>query len=107
MEFFVNYFQAPQMVKKAGDTGRAATPHLLAHSFDLGKSGQVPAPVIAVKCTSALLCSIQTEPKHAVGTAVIKSLSRVLLFVTSWTTARQASLSITNSQSLPKLMSIE
>ena len=34
-------------------------------------------------------------------------LSRVRLFATPWTTARQASLSITNSRSLPKLMSIE
>ena len=32
---------------------------------------------------------------------------RVRLFVTQWTAARQASLSITNSQSLLKLMSIE
>ena len=37
----------------------------------------------------------------------IHLLSRVSLFVTPWTTARQASLSITNSQSLLKLMSIE
>ena len=37
----------------------------------------------------------------------VQSLSRVQLFVTSWTAARQASLSITNSQSLPKLMSTE
>ena len=36
-----------------------------------------------------------------------QSLSRVRLFVTSWTAARQASLSITNSRSLLKLMSIE
>ena len=36
----------------------------------------------------------------------VQSLSRVLLFATPWTTARQASLSITNSWSLPKLMSI-
>ena len=36
-----------------------------------------------------------------------KLLSRVQLFVTPWTTARQASLSITNSRSLPKLLSIE
>ena len=36
-----------------------------------------------------------------------RSLSRVQLFATPWTAARQASLSITNSQSLPKLMSIE
>ena len=36
-----------------------------------------------------------------------QSLSRVLLFVTPWTAARQAFLSITNSKNLPKLMSIE
>jgi len=34
-------------------------------------------------------------------------LSRVWLFATPWTAAHQASLSITNSQSLPKLISIE
>jgi len=37
----------------------------------------------------------------------VQSLSRVWLFVTPWIAACQASLSITNSQSLPKLMSIE
>ena len=37
----------------------------------------------------------------------VQSLSRVQVFATLWTPARQASLSITNSQSLPKLMSIE
>ena len=37
----------------------------------------------------------------------VQSLSRVRLFVTPWTAARQASLSITNSRSLLKLMSIE
>ena len=36
-----------------------------------------------------------------------QSLSHVQLFVTLWTAAPQASLSITNSQSLLKLMSIE
>jgi len=36
-----------------------------------------------------------------------QSLSCVWLFVTPWTAARQASLSITNSLSLPKLISIE
>ena len=36
-----------------------------------------------------------------------KSLSFVRLFVTPWIPAHQASLSITNSQSLPKLMSIK
>ena len=37
----------------------------------------------------------------------VQSLSRVRLFATPWTTARQASLSITNCQSSLKLMSIE
>ena len=37
----------------------------------------------------------------------VQSLSRVWLFVTPWTAVRQASLSITYSQSLLKLMSIE
>ena len=37
----------------------------------------------------------------------VHSLSRVRLFATAWTAARQASLSITNSQSSLKLMSIE
>ena len=37
----------------------------------------------------------------------VQSLIHVQLFVTPWTTARQASLSITNSWSLLKLMSIE
>ena len=37
----------------------------------------------------------------------VQPLSRVWLFATPWTVAHQASLSITNSQRLPKLMSIE
>ena len=37
----------------------------------------------------------------------VQLLSRVRLFPTPWTTACQASLSITNSQSLPILISIE
>ena len=37
----------------------------------------------------------------------VQSLSRVQLFATTWTAAHQASLSITNSWSLPKPMSIE
>ena len=37
----------------------------------------------------------------------VQSLSRVQLFATSWTAAHKASLSITNSRSLLRLMSIE
>ena len=41
------------------------------------------------------------------GLQSVQSLSHVRIFVTPWTVARQASLSITNSWSLLKLMSIE
>ena len=41
------------------------------------------------------------------SSASFQSLSRVRLFETPWITACQASLSITNSRSAPKLMSIE
>ena len=34
--------------------------------------------------------------------SLVQSLSHILLFVTPWTAARQASLSITNSRSSPK-----
>ena len=37
----------------------------------------------------------------------VQSLSHVQLFATPWIAAHQASLSITNSRSLPKPMSIE
>ena len=44
---------------------------------------------------------------HAYSVASVQSLSRVRLFAIPWIAARQASLSITNSQSSIKLMSIE
>ena len=52
-----------------------------------------------------------TDPKFlfylSVQFSSVQSLSRVRLFVTPWTAACQASLSITNCQNLPKPMSIE
>ena len=48
-----------------------------------------------------------TQWSHSVQFSSVQPLSRVWLFMTPWTTARQASLFITNSQSLLKLMSIE
>ena len=45
--------------------------------------------------------------KRSVQFSSVQLLSCVWLFATPWTAARQASLSITNTWSLPKLMSIE
>ena len=44
---------------------------------------------------------------HFLQFSSVQSLSRVRLFETPWIAAHQASLSITNSRSSPKLMSIE
>ena len=55
-----------------------------------------------MKIVSLLLCII-----HDKNPQWVQSLSRVWLFAPPWTAAHQASLSITNSESLHKLMSIE
>ena len=53
--------------------------------------------------------SLPSEPlgKYTYSFSSVQSLSHVPLFATPWTVAHQASLSITNSQSLLKFMSIE
>ena len=51
--------------------------------------------------------NLLSKPSSGSQFSSVQSLSHVRLFVTPWTAARQASLSITNSQSLLKLMSIE
>ena len=48
-----------------------------------------------------------TNHNFSVQLSSVQSLSRVRLFATPWIAARQASLSITNSRSSLKLMSIE
>ena len=52
-------------------------------------------------------CSFLSDYESPVQFSLIQSPSRVWLFATPWTEARQASLSITSSRSLLKLMSIE
>ena len=51
--------------------------------------------------------SLEMEKDLKTLVSSVQSLSRVWLFATPWTVACQASLSVTNSWSLPKLMSIE
>ena len=52
-------------------------------------------------------CRLMTTVMGTVNLSSVQSLSRVWLFATPWIAARQASLFITNSRSLPKLMSTE
>ena len=44
---------------------------------------------------------------NEIGVSLVQSLSCAQLFVTPWTAAHQASVSITSCWSLPKLMSVE
>ena len=53
------------------------------------------------------MCKLNIHSIVSVWLSSVQLLSRVRLFVTPWTAACQASLSITNSRSLLKLMSIE
>ena len=55
----------------------------------------------------SLLQSLSERTEYIHQFSSVQSLSSVWLFATQWTVACQASLSITNSQSLLKLISIE
>ena len=81
---------------------------------------QLSHPLLPLPTMSISLFSVSVSPllscKHIhqyhisrfhVVAVVVQSLSHVWLFKTPWTEARQASLSLTISQSLPKFMSIE
>ena len=74
--------------------------------MDTLASAALPAPHTVWKVRWFLLHRWQKLRLHFKFSSV-QSLSYVRLFVTPWTTARQPSLSITNSRSLLKLMSIE
>ena len=75
------------------------------HSFSMGSSCARGSNL----CLLWLLhCQVDSLPSPWGGMiSSVQSLSRVQLFLTPWTAARQASLSITNSRSLLKLMSIK
>ena len=60
-----------------------------------------------VKRSNQSILRESTLDIHSVQFSSVQSLSRVRLFVAPWIAVCQASLSITNSQSLLKLMSIE
>ena len=59
------------------------------------------------RASNGLLNPYPPSTESPIGFSSVQSLSRVQLFSTPWTAACQASLSITNSWNLRKLMSIE
>ena len=77
-----------------------------------GRKRSQPPQKHMCRCTQpiflpSLITANSVGLKHFLQFSSVQSLSRILLFSTPWTAALQASLSITNSQSLLKLMSIE
>ena len=62
---------------------------------------------ILSKMVQPLWITIPRKVKRTVIISSVQSLSRIRLFVTPWITARQTSLSITNSRSSLRLTSIE
>ena len=81
--------------------------HSLPGSWGSGKK----STLLSVRCFFCFYSSFQRLGKFCyhrkVFPKVVQLLSRLRLFATPWTAACQASLSITNSQSLLNLMSIE
>ena len=69
-----------------------------------GKGSQILSPLIKPDRNVGQIIMWLILPRSA---SSVQLPSRVWLLVTPWTTVRQASLSITNSRSLLKLMSIE
>ena len=66
-----------------------------------------PGTLCCNACSWAHPSSSNNTQRNSVQFSSVQSLSQVWLFTAPWTVAYQASLSITNSRSLPKLMSIE
>ena len=74
---------------------------------NLPNPGIEPPSLMPLASASRFFTTSATWKAHSTSLSSVQLLSHVRLFVTPWTSVCQASLSITNSQSLPKLMSIE
>ena len=75
--------------------------HCLLRLMSLAGTSFTAEPPVEISISSSI-----STPEH-ISISSVQSLSCVRLFLIPWTAAPQASLSITNSRSLLKLMSIE
>ena len=80
-----------------------------ANQSNLLHPGTEPTSHMCAALVSGFFATSTTReaPDQSSVSVSVQSFSRVRLFATPWTTACQASLSITDSQSLLKLMSIK
>ena len=84
---------------------KPSSPGLLLHSLPQCSKWQCRPLVPQTRNLESSLTLFLTSPRQFFSS--VQSLGRVQLLVTPWTAAHQASLYITNSQSLLKLMSTE
>ena len=91
-----SFFRSLPLGKKTPNTQTVPSSCSKRNSFHWGQ--KFPSTVKAFKAKA---------PEELRALSSVQLLSRVRLFATPWTAARQASLSVTNSWSLLKLMSIE
>ena len=97
-------YQKNNLVKKLAEHLTAISPEKT-YRWPTNTWKDVQHHSILEKCKSKSKWDITSHWSESVSS--VQSFSCVWLFVTPWTTASQAFLSITNSQSLPKLISIE
>ena len=98
-------------------TTRGRGSHRCSGSWLPRKGCQFHSPKHPVSCYTCYLCDLHSLRQNTLGYTLgrtywsgfssVQSLSRVWLFMTPWIAAHQASLSITNSRSLLKPVSIE
>ena len=68
---------------------------------------RIKSKLLSETMKAHMIWPLPASPTLLLGHSSVQSLSHVQLFATPWTAALQASLSITNSRSLLRLVSIE
>ena len=93
------------MEEKGRGQGKGSRRNLIFWISELKPEQNLQGPQLSDTCAPGT--SQRCASPGSAQFSSVQSLSRVWLFATPWTAACQTSLSITNSWSLPKLMSIE
>ena len=99
--------EAQAGIKTAGRNKLSLQSHKLGNSIHRKKNHSFYEQIFALFFSVSFKAkdSLWTQNKNVFSS--VQSLSCIQLFAIQWTAAHQASLSITNSRSLPKLVSIE
>ena len=106
-------FWDPKMIHKINNVKNTYTPNWFYRkgnsyvSIWINESYYRQVLSVYINCHVSVSEKMQLTPWFTLPFSSVQSVSRVWFFATPWIAAHHASLSITNSWSLPKLMSIE